>query len=200
MNNLAGKTGHKILLSDNKTMLERYWAVILGGRGRDWWKVHTFSALLSKQSLKHLVRQWGNNRWQAKWAGLFICQQTKVWFPFIRGNFIPQIRRLNRYDLGHLIHFTTGHNFLLRHGCKLTGGAQICAGSVGVLWRMPFTSGRPAWPHNLWGIGGDSTTGPISWSPTQLCRFLRVPLIALLMDQDGVEHPGGLTPNGGVGP
>ena len=50
------------------------------------------------------------------------------------------------------------------------------------------------------GVGGDSTRGPISWSPTQLCRFLRVPLIALLMDQDGVEHPGGLTPNSGVGP
>ena len=33
MNNLVGKTGHKILLSNNKTMLERYWAVIGGGSG-----------------------------------------------------------------------------------------------------------------------------------------------------------------------
>ena len=90
MNNLAVKTGHKILLSNNKTMLERYWAVILGGVGRDWSQVHTFSALLSKQSLKRLVRQWGNDRWQANWAGLSICQQTKVWFPFVTGNFILQ--------------------------------------------------------------------------------------------------------------
>ena len=67
-------------------------------------------------------------------GGFSTCQQTKVWFPFIRGNFIPQVRRLNRYDLGHLIHFTTGHNFLLRHGCKLTGGGsnlcRLCGGAA----------------------------------------------------------------------
>ena len=39
--------------------------------------------------------------------------------------------------------------------------------------------------QSLW-VGRDSTRGPISWSPTRLCRFLRVPLIALLMDRDVV--------------
>ena len=54
MNNYAGKTGHKILLFNNKTMLGRYWAVIFfggGGVGRDWSQVCTFSTLLSKQYL-----------------------------------------------------------------------------------------------------------------------------------------------------
>ena len=86
-----------------------------------------FPPLLSKQSLKHLVRQWGNDRWQAKWAGLSTCQQTKVWFPFFRGNFVCRIRQLNRNELGRLIHFMTGHNFLLRHRRKLAGeGSNFC--------------------------------------------------------------------------
>ena len=64
---------------------------------------------------------------------------------------------------------------------------------------MPFTSGRPVRPHNLGG-SGDSTKGPISWFPTQLFRFLRAALIALLMNQDRVEHLGVLALNSGVGP
>ena len=115
MNHLAEKTGHKILLFSNKFMLGRYCTVVQVCMGVDWSQVHIYSALLSEQSLKCLVKQWGNDRWQAKWAGLSTCQQTKIWFPFIRCNFIPKIRQVDRYNLGHLIHFTIGQNFLLRH-------------------------------------------------------------------------------------
>ena len=71
-----------------------------------------------------LIDRWGNSRWQSRWAELATCQQTKVRFPFLR---TPVIRRLNRYDLGHLLHFTTGHNHLLRHRRKLDGEvAELC--------------------------------------------------------------------------
>ena len=34
------------------------------------------------------------------------------------------------HDLSHLIHFTTGPNFLLRNRQKLAAGEQICVDSL----------------------------------------------------------------------
>ena len=73
----------------------------------------------------------GNNKWQLRWAKLAACQQTKVWFPEIKNVSAHFVRKLNRYDLSHVIHFTTGHNNLLRHRCKLDGGEVMCADCVG---------------------------------------------------------------------
>ena len=41
------------------------------------------------------------------------------------------------------------------------------------------------------GFGEAPATGPINWSPNQLCRFLRESLIAELLDRVRIEHPGG---------
>ena len=38
-------------------------------------------------------------------------------------------------------------------------------------------------------VGGNPTMGPDAWSPSQLRRFLKEPLIAGLLDQVGKEHP-----------
>ena len=56
------------------------------------------------------------------------CQQTKVWFPFLRGDFTSShIRNLNYNHPGHLFHFTDGHHHLLRHRQKLDGEmAELC--------------------------------------------------------------------------
>ena len=68
----------------------------------------------------------GEIGWQAKWAGLTTFQQTKIWFPSDRGNFTFIVRRLDWHDLSHLIHFTTGHNFLLGPRQKTGEGTDLC--------------------------------------------------------------------------
>ena len=88
----------------------------------DWALVQTQTTPLSKQAIKNAIKQWGNNKLQLGWAKLAACQQTKVWFPAIKNVTAHFVRRLNCYDLSHVIHFTTGHNNLLRHRCKLAGG------------------------------------------------------------------------------
>ena len=114
--------GNKVLLSNNKSWLGHYSAVVQGMVGVNRASVQTHTALLSKQAIKHAIKQWGNSKWQFRWAKLATCQQTKVWFPAIKSDFTLFIRNLSSYDLGHVIHSNTGHNNLLRHRCKLAGG------------------------------------------------------------------------------
>ena len=59
------------------------------GVGVDWASVHTHTALLSKQAIKHGIKHWVNNKWQLRWAKLATCQQTKVWFPAM-ANYLTQ--------------------------------------------------------------------------------------------------------------
>ena len=142
MSKLAGKMGIKILLSNNKGWSDHFSAVVLEGVGVDWSSIQTHAALSSKQAIKSAIKQWGNSKWQLRWAKPATYQQTKVWFPIIKSDFTPFIRRLSRYDLGNVIHFTTGYNNLHRYRCKVVGGgALICAGCVGVVAWMPSTFG-----------------------------------------------------------
>ena len=55
-------------------------------------------------------------------------RQALVWIPAIKNVPAHFVRSLNHYNLSHVIHFTTGHNNLLRHRCKLAGGEVMCGG------------------------------------------------------------------------
>ena len=194
MSALAKKSGNKILLSSNKTLLDKHRSVLSVGVGVDWNSVPKHLALQSGQVVKLAIKGWGDCRWQLRWALLSSCRQTKAWFPTLRKDKTPQIRRLNRYDLGHLIHFITGHNNLLRHQCTLGAGEVDVCRLCGVgkedathLWvncvsTRDLREGGPT-------PGGTATTGPIAWSFGELSRFLRESLIVGLLDQVGTEHP-----------
>ena len=119
---MSEKTGNKVFVSNSKSWLDHFSAAGQGGVGVDWALVQIHIAPLSKQAIKNAIKQWGNNKWQLRWAKLAACQQTKVWFPAIKNVPAHFVRRLNRFHLSHVIHFTTGHNNLLRHRCKLAGG------------------------------------------------------------------------------
>ena len=126
MSKLAEKTGNKVFVSNNKSWLDHFSAAGQGGVGVDWALVQTHTAPLSKQAIKNAIKRWGSNKWQLRWAKLAACQQKKVWFPAIKNVPTHFVRMLNRYDLSHVIHFTTGHN-LLRYRCKLAGGgSDVC--------------------------------------------------------------------------
>ena len=132
MSKLSEKTGNKVFVSNNKSWLDHFSSAGQGGVGVDWALVQTYTAPLSKQAIKNAIKQRGINKWQLRWAKLAACKQTKVWFPAIKNVPAYFVRRLNRYDLSHVIHFTTGHNNLLRHRCKLAGGGEVmCADCVG---------------------------------------------------------------------
>ena len=140
MTGLANRVGNKILLSDNKDLLDRY-LPSAEGEGVKWEEIPTLQALQSRLKTRETVQRWGNGEWQRRWSLLSTCQQTKVWFPELRVDTSTLIRRLSRRELSLLIHFTTGHNHLLRHERKLTGG-MIGVAYVGMERRMPSTSGK----------------------------------------------------------
>ena len=189
LTNLAQKLGHKILLSKNIKLLDRYRTIVNEGVGVEWEGVRIHQALRSNKVLKLAVKQWGGGKWQSRWQHMDACRQTKTWFPTIQGDLSHHIRRLNRLDLGRLIHFTSGHNHLRRHRfllgqcedetCRLCGDGREDANH---LWSK--CSGT----QHL--VEGRLTMGPHSWSPFQLSRFLQEPLIAELMDHPGVEQMG----------
>ena len=190
---LARKTGDKIFMSNNKTLLNKFFSVVEEGVGSDWDQLPIHYALQSNQELRLAIRDWGTSRWQTRWSHLTTCKQTKVWLPRIRGSIIPFIRRLDRKELGHLIHFITGHNHLLRHRSKLGQGGDDKCRLCGVVREDPVH----LWvecsaTRNLGGEGG-STRSPNTWSLSQLCRFLREPTIAGLLDQVGIEQTQGVS-------
>ena len=203
MSRLARKAGKKVLLSKDKSLLDKFKSSLSEGAGVDWDSVRVHPALLSEKRVRLAIKQWGTCNWQLRWSALSSCRQTKVWFPNLRGKITTLIRRLNRIDLGRLIHFTTGHSYLLRH-------QQVLGASGSDRCRLCGVGKEDA--LHLWVeceiardlVEGDSTSGaiatlgPVAWSFNQLNRFLREPLIVGLLDQVGTEHSVSSTRLGGV--
>ena len=96
------------------------------GDGVNWDNVQITTALQSWQIAKQAVKEWGDRKWQKRWDHLGTCSQTKIWFPILREDVTPRVKRLARADLGRFIQFTTGHNHLLRHRNLLEGGGDSC--------------------------------------------------------------------------
>ena len=188
MSKLAEKTGNKVFVSNNKSWLDHFSAAGQGGVRVDWALVQTHTAPLSKQAIKNAIKQWGSNKWQLRWAKLAACQQAKVCFPAIKNVPAHFVRRLNRFDLSHVIHFTTGHNNLLRHRCKLAGGGSDVCRLCGVSKENALHLWTECSPTRDLGRG-ERARDPIKWSICQLSRFLREPTIAELLDHDRSEHP-----------
>ena len=126
MSKLEMKVKGKIKFSNNKLLLEKHlpkqqWD------GIRWDNVQVTTALRSWQIAKQAVKKWGDRKWQKRWDHLSTCSQTKIWFPILREDVTPMVKRLARADLGRFIQFTTGHNHLLRHRNLLEeGGGDKC--------------------------------------------------------------------------
>ena len=86
-------------------------------------------ALLSEQVIKLAIKQGGMVSGSQGGIALILAG-NKIWFPNPRGNIVPLVRRLNRNDVGHLIHFITGQNYLLRTVCSWEG----LVGHVQAVW------------------------------------------------------------------
>jgi len=53
--------------------------------------------------------------WEEEWAAHQSCRQTKLWCPTPNESLSRNILGLNREEIGRIIRWLTGHNFLRRH-------------------------------------------------------------------------------------
>ena len=133
------------------------------------------------------VNQWAMGLWNSRWQGINQCRQTKIWFRRIKPGVSRHLLTLPRPDLGLRIQFFTGHTWLRRHISILDPYADpTCR-----LCRKGEES-----PEHLWyecqGIGPEArkitnqrpSRSIHSWSPMQVDRFLREPIIANLFNQE----------------
>lgn len=68
--------------------------------------------------LKKIVRERQMDRWDGEWRGHATCRQTKLWFPSPNPGLSRKILNLDRGQIGQIIRWLTGHNFLQRH-CQI---------------------------------------------------------------------------------
>lgn len=68
--------------------------------------------------LKKIVRERQMDRWEKEWVAHKTCRQTKLWFPAPNPGLSRKILHLEREQIGQLIRWLTGHNFLRRH-CQI---------------------------------------------------------------------------------
>ena len=182
---------YKVILSNDKKWLDKYLPLNMEG-GMDWDNVRVHTALHGKPALKQAVQAWGSRKWGSRWSDLNTCGQTKIWFPFLREDRTPLIGRLSRTDLGLLIQFVTGHNYLRRHRRVLGEKEDKCR-----LCGEDIEDSLHLWENckgtrDLRG-GGFIKCKPTIWSLSQLSMFLREQPIAGLMDRNGEIIPGSYT-------
>ena len=196
MRRIRETSGYKVTFRTTKERMARGTRRI-PGRGED---VITLSALEDLIDIKQKIGVWGTEQWNERWTSSDRCTQTKLWLPTTNPDLSRFFRGLPRLELGMTIQFITGHNSLLRHEAKLNKeiaslDCRLCGHGVedaahlwsnctmvrGHGWVPPSTLRNT--PHNR--TPGDTTT---VWTPEQLSRFLRIPMIASLLAPDGGQQ------------
>ena len=163
-------------------------------------EVLTLSALEDYTDVKEKIMAWGTRQWNERWTSSSRCTQTKSWLPTPRPDLISYFRGLTRAELGRTIQFITGHNSLLRHEIKVNKeltnpDCRLCGNGVedaAHLWSNCTKVQDSGWvpPSMMHDIPQNRTPGDTTmvWTPDQLGRFLRIPLIASLLVPDGEQQ------------
>ena len=162
--------------------------------------VLTLPALEDYTVVKEKIKAWGTGEWNGRWISSSRCAQTKLWMPTTKPDLTSYFRGLTRQELGKAIQFITGHNSLLRHEAKLNKeiaqpDCRLCGQGVedaAHLWSNCTTVRDQGWvpPSNRCDTPQNRTPGDTItvWTPEQLSRFLRIPLIASLLVPDGGQQ------------
>ena len=158
-------------------------------------------SLVDPVDVRKTMEAWGRERWQERWRSTDAYTQTKLWYPTLREEFVPQMRSLDRGELGRFIQYLIGHNHLRRHlaktdanlsetDCRLCGEEDEdathlwtrCPAMTVFGWEGPTETRNQ--PHHRPFFRGERAN---VWTPQQLSRFLRRPPIALLLVLGGGE-------------
>ena len=132
----------------------------------------------------HTINRWTKDYWSGRWQGLNQCRQTKLWFKGPKPGLSRQLLKCSRVELGLFIQWFSGHGWLRRHlnvideymdsSCRLCGQGEES-------------------PEHLWwecqqvgttGLSIKNSKPKLRWSLQQIGRFLTVPSIASLLDQE----------------
>jgi len=142
-----------------------------------------------KSTLKtHVLDQWTD-----LWSRHPTCRQTKLWFPGPNLGLSRKIINLSREDIGKVIRWLTGHNFLRRHSqivdplryqvaaCRLCGDAPESASHV-------LADCMALDYHRLEILKTTHLTQPYVWDLHKLLRFIE-PFAELLEDTEAPTTP-----------
>jgi len=134
---------------------------------------HTVTiTFLKNQLLQHTL-----DSWTMEWQSHPTCRQTKLWFPTPDRALSRKILKLDRKDIGVLIRWLTGHNFLRRHShivnphvnavtkCRACGmdeetAAHVIADCMALDW------------NRMAAFKVDSLPTPYQWKLEHMCKFL----------------------------
>jgi len=133
------------------------------------------------------------DRWTQEWQSHPTCRQTKLWFPTPERSLSKKILTLDRKDIGVLIRWLTGHNFLRRHShiinpylnadktCRACGMAEESAEHV--------IAECPALDWNrLDAFKVDPIAPPYKWRLEHMCKFLQG-IAEQMEDTSGTPQP-----------
>ena len=137
---------------------------------------------------KDLIRRALESEWTKRWQSRKDCRQTKHWFPVVNSRKSVDIFQQSRVHLGWLIQFLTGHNFLRRHEAlqnpTVNPTCRLCGEEEETSWHLA-TNCPACWRERSEIFNWIELRDNIpEWSTLQVNRFLRVPIIADLLDPE----------------
>jgi len=144
--------------------------------------------LIPMAFLKQALRMYSRETWQDQWHSHPTCRQTKLWFPGPNPGVSRKILSLDRVEIGLIIRWLTGHNFLRRHSkivdphrfavdtCRLCGlEPESAAHIISECMALDF--------NRLATLRATHLPLPYSWDLFRLLRFLG-PIAEKLEDVD----------------
>jgi len=127
--------------------------------------------------LKKVIRDRQQDRWGEEWTAHPTCRQTKLWLPAPNPGLSRAVLLLDRVELGRIIRWLTGHNFLRRH-CQIVDPDRYQSDRCRLCRLEPETAAHiladcMALDYNrLADMKETHLVPPYRWSLGRLLRFL----------------------------
>ena len=123
--------------------------------------------------------------WNSRWHNLKSCRQTKHWFAKSTNKIDKILGKSNRFELGRIVQFITGHCNLNRHKSlqnkSLGSTCRKCEKDEETPWHL--VTSCPSFLKNRENIFHARILYSIDWSPEQLLRFCKESSIWSMLDQ-----------------
>ena len=123
--------------------------------------------------------------WNSRWKKLKSCRQTKLFVKHCSNKTEKVLKEINRFDLGRLVQFITGHCNLNRHQSlqnrEVNPRCRLCDDSDETPWHL--VTGCPSLIWHRADFFHGLILYSIDWSPKQLLRFCKESSIWSMLDR-----------------
>lgn len=144
---------------------------------------------LSMAVFKDVVQKTTQRRWANRWEQDKAYRQTKIWFP-VPQNRVKHFMMLSRAELGVMVQFITGHNYLNYHMNNVDKSTnplcRLCGENVETSWHL-ISDCPVLWAERFDIFGWYEPPEPLKWTVVQLSRFLQKDRVGPLLVQRGGE-------------